>query len=52
MRLNPKAEAPARELFGFAVRAELDAFDRKLKSFGDDATLQEALALAVAVPGT
>lgn len=49
MRLNPRAEGPARELFGFAIRAEMDAFDRKLKSFRDDTTLQEALALAVAV---
>lgn len=49
MKIDPRAEEPARELFGFAIRSELTEFDEKLKSFSDDATLREALRLAMAV---
>jgi hypothetical protein len=49
MRIDPTVEEPTRELFGFAIRSELAEFDEKLRSFGDDITLREALLLAMAV---
>lgn len=49
MRIDPKVEEPTRELFGFAIRAELDEFQQKLASFDDDESVRLALQLANAV---
>lgn len=50
MRIDPSFEEPARELFGFAIRAELEQFAEKLRSL-DEERLTGALRLAVLVAG-
>lgn len=49
MKIDPKTEQPTRELFGFAIRAELDPFQAKLADFPDGQSVRDALQLALAV---
>lgn len=50
MKIDDKAEEVARELFGFAIRAELDDFEAKITKANVD-ILTKALQLSVAVAG-
>lgn len=50
MEIDPAVEAPARKLFGFAIRAELDQFERTLTEV-DPTLLGEAVQLATVIAG-
>lgn len=50
MQIDPSVEEPTRKLFGHAIRAELDGFERQLGEF-DERRAGEALRLATLIAG-